>query len=147
MRSNLLAAILFIWFTSGLNAQSNQTTIPYNLKATFVGNPTSVGGDLVITPDNAIPQCKPANLNSQVIYSGTQLTTASLKIDNRTSTGCVTVVVKSNGATIKQTIPAGSVSGVLNFARVTSVTLIIDHKTTTTFPETVTAAGSADFWF
>lgn len=147
MRSKLFVSILFICFIGVLNAQSNKATIPYSLKTTFTDVLTSIGGDLVLTTENAIPQCETRNLNLQVIYSGKQLTTASVNIDNRTSTVCVTIVVKSNGITIKQTIPAGSVSGVLSFSRVTSVTLILDHKITTTFPETVTAAGNADFWF
>lgn len=147
MRSNLRLAILFICFTFGLNAQSNQATIPYNLKVTFSGNLSTVGGSLTVITENAIPKCNSGDLNEQVIYSGKQLTAAYLNIDNRTSTGCVTIIVKSSGNTIKQTIPAGSVSGVLSFNRVSSITLIIDHKITNAFPETVTATGSADFWF
>jgi hypothetical protein len=140
-------AILFICFTFGLNAQSSQATIPYNLKVTFTGQLTTIGGNLVVTPENDVPQCNTGNLGTQVIYSGKQLTTAAINIDNRSSSGCVTVVIKSNGTTVRQTIPAGSVSGVLSFSRVSNITLIIDHRSTTTFPETVIATGNVDLWF
>ena len=147
MKTNLILAILLICLPIGLKAQTNQSKIPYNLQKTFIAELTSVGGNLTIPNENEVPKCTAGDLNKQVIYSGKSLTTACINVDNRTSTGCVTIVVKANGSTITQTIPAGSVSGVLSFSRVTSVVLIIDHKLTNSLPETVTASGTADFWF
>jgi hypothetical protein len=147
MKTKLFATLLFVCFSAALNAQTSKATIPYNLKKTFIAGNTSVGGDLVITPENpnTVPVCESANANNQVIYNGKLLGTAFMNIDNRTGAGCVTIAVTVNNRVVKQTIPAGSVSGVISFNKVTKV--VIDHKTNDTFPETVTASGSVDFWF
>lgn len=148
MKTKFGLIILFAFATIALSAQTNKTSITYDLTRTFVSNPANVGGELVV-PDspNTIKVCSSESQTSQSIYSGKLLNTAFINLDNRTSSCCVTIVVVSAGVTQKVTVPVGGISGVLGFSKVTSISITIDQKMTNTFPETATAKGAVDFWF
>jgi len=150
MKRKLGLLTLFLCIASVLSAQTNKTTIPYDLKRTFTSNGgAAVGGDLIITEEenNTISLCSSENTIIQNVYSGKLLSSIFLNIDNSLGQGCVLLEVKSGTTTIQQTIPAGGVSGLLSFNKVTSVRVLIAQKTSQAVPETVTAKGTVDFWF
>lgn len=150
MKTKFGLILLFVCTAMSLHAQTNKTTIPYDLQRTFVAPSNGVGGDLVITEEETpipVPTCETQSDVFQTIYSGKMLTTVFLNVDNTLGAGCVTIEVRSGNVLTKKTIPAGSISGVLSFSKATSITVSINLKTNQTFPETVTAKGSVDFWF
>ena len=152
MKTKLGLVMLFACFITSIQAQTNKTTVPYNLSRTFTTNGgAQAGGDLVITteetPANTSVVCEAENTIIQSIYSGKLLPAVFVNVDNSLGLGCVLIEVKSGGTTIRQTIPAGGVSGVLSFNKVTSVRVLIAQKTSQAIPETVTAKGTVDFWF
>ena len=150
MKTKFGLILLFVLAFSTVKAQTNKTTIPYDLKRTFLAPNPGVGGDLIITEEETpipVPTCEGKSNIFQTIYSGKMLATAFLNVDNTLGAGCVTVEARSGATVTTKIIPAGSISGVLSFNKATSITVSITLKTNQTFPETVIAKGTVDFWF
>jgi len=151
MKQRIAIISLFTFITASfINAQTNFTTVNYNLSRTFTSNTvdnTNVGGDLVVVDNNTIPVCQSAQTNTQTIFSGSRVTSASVNVENLTGNGCITLIVSSGSTQIKKTIAVGTESGVLRFSNVTSIIVIIDQKGSTTVPETMTSSGTVKLWF
>jgi len=146
--------LLFIGLNIHAYSQSQltKTSISFALKRTFTSSSTAnVGGDLVITDDQptnsgTLPICRTRN-EIQNIYSGTTLSSVFVNVKNVIGNGCVTLVVVTDTETFKETISSVKESGLHNFLRVKSITVLIDHANSAGFPQTIDTKGNVELWF